>query len=381
MKRLLPITASVMCALGLCLTAHASHLEEEEAAQAAERQPMPQVPRPAPPPVPPRPGNPVTEAVRRISVGPGHTHKGLTVFALETSGEIARANYLSAEEALARRVLHIREKEGGSVPTLLGRNTGDWPILLLAGEILTGGKQNRTLQDDVLLLPGSGQVVLPVLCVERGRWNGRDSTFKSSASLSALNVRAAVNTGAGQGVIWENVAGYQSSIGAVSETEDLQAVQGSGEVREAVGDYIEAFRKHWRPATVGMVVARHGRIVGADIFCNERTFRKHRDRILESYTVHCYAMRSERSGPHRKVAPPDREAARRFLLRTLKAHYERRATPGAGQLLAVSGAGIKGQALAFKGVLLHAAIFAAHKVNVTPEPGTRPQLEEQLQAD
>ncbi|MHC4591475.1 MAG: ARPP-1 family domain-containing protein [Planctomycetota bacterium] len=381
MKRLLLIAASVMCGLGLCLTAQASYLEEEEAAQAAERQPTRQVPRPAPRPVPPRPENPVTQAVRRISVRPGHTHKGLTVFALEASRVVDRANYLSVEEALAKRVLHIKEKEGGSVPTLLGRNTGDWPILLLAGEILTGGKQNRTLQDDVLLLPGSGQVALPVFCVERGRWSGRDATFKSSASLSALNVRAAVNAGAGQGVVWENVAGYQSSIGAVSDTEDLQAVQESGEVREAVSDYIEAFRKHWRPATVGMVVARHGRIVGADIFCNETTFRKHRDRILESYAVDCYAVRSGRRGPHRKVAPPDRRAAKRFLHRTLKAHYERHATPGAGQLLAVGGAGIKGKALTFQGALLHAAIFAPHDVVITPEPMVRPQLEEQRQAE
>lgn len=372
MRGVLLIAAAILGGLALCTAARAAYLEDDDAAEAPAR--LIVAPRPPPPPQP-VPGNPLTRAVRRMSVRRGYSYKGLTVFPVETPHVLDRTDYPSIAEALRRGVLRITEKGTGSVPVLLAENTGDRPILMLAGEMVLGGKQNRILRED-LLLPASGRLELPVLCVERRRWSGPDAVFKSNTAIAALNVRAAASTRQDQEAVWKGVSYNQAALGVSSPTEDLQAVQDSPEVREAVADYVEGFRKHWRPDTVGMVVAKHGRIVGVDVFCNAALFRKHRDRILESYAVDCYVARRRlrAGGTAWRELVPDRREAERFLRRTLRAHHEWRVTPGAGRLLAVSGAGLRGTGLVYRQALLHASLFAEDLVIMPPVPLPRPIL-------
>ncbi len=357
---------------------HAAYLEGEKAAEPVAA-PAPPIVRVVPPPRP-VPDNPLTRTLRRISVLPGHTYKGLTIWPLEIAEVSDPTDYLSTGEALEEELLVVTEKGDGSVPVLLAENRGGRPILMLAGEIVAGGKQNRILKEDVLLPRRSGKVELPVLCVERGRWSGRGAKFGANPGTAALKVRAGAQMGMAQQEIWNSVSHYQQSFNVDSRTGDLLTVQSSVEVRKAVDEYRAGFRKHWRPAGVGMIVARYGRIVGADIFCNHAVFRKHRDRLLESYAVDCYAWRSE-SGRRRHVAP-DREAAQRFLRRMLRAEYQWRGTPGIGRLLAVQGAGIDGQALVHRDVALHAGLFARDAIIIQPVPMPRvPRIQQQLQMD
>lgn len=149
--------ALLACALALAATAGASYLEE--------------VPAPEPGVVRPNavPDNPLTRLVQRVSVRPWYSHRGLTVLRVELPDVGDDTLYLSLDEALEAGALVITEKEAGSVPMLLARNKGNRPVLMLAGEIVVGGKQNRTLRDDLLLPPHSETVELPVYCVEQGR--------------------------------------------------------------------------------------------------------------------------------------------------------------------------------------------------------------------
>src|SRR5829696_3516770 len=74
------------------------------------------------------------------------------------------------DEALEGGTLHVEElDEGGSVPELRIVNVGTVPVLILEGDELIGSKQNRTVNSSVLVAAAS-EIVLPVSCVERGRW-------------------------------------------------------------------------------------------------------------------------------------------------------------------------------------------------------------------
>lgn len=356
-----------LAATAVCVTVRASYLEEEQPAGAAARGPArstPPVPRPPewikPLPVP---RNPLTEAIRRISIGESYTHRGLTVFQLETSYIENDTNFVSTWEGIRRGALLIKEKGSGTVPFLIAKNAGRQPVLMLGGEIVLGGKQNRILQEDVLLLPGSGPIALPVFCVERGRWTGRDAAFTSKSSVAALGVRAAAQAGRPQAEVWDNVHYYHSALRAPSATEDLQSVQDSPEAQEAARGCIEALRSRWADGTVGMVVARWGRIVGADIFCNPAVFREHRDHVLESYAMDCYAWNKSGMIEH-DVAPPAtaRSEAQMFLDRVFSAQYEWRATPGDGRMLAVTAAEISGAALIHRDAVLHVSLFAPQQI-------------------
>ncbi len=367
----------------------ASYLESD---QPDERPSVPIVPRPVPPPPrPPVPHNPLTEMIGRLSVREGYHYRGLTVFLVEVSRVADPTAYLSSEEALAGGTLTVREKGAGSVPSLIVENKGKEAILMLGGELLLGGKQNRVLRHDALLPARSGPVELPVYCTEQGRWSGRGAVFDRRNPVAPLEVRGLAQAGRPQAEIWQSVSAYQTRLHVKSSTGDLQAVQDSPEVQKALKDYRVHFGRHcWRPEAVGMVVARYGRIVGADIFCNARLFRKHRDRLLDSYAVDCIAYSAHpgeallsrdtsavrERGPDFKMPPfvvPGREQAERFLRRALRGRFTWRATPGAGRLLVVSGAGLSGTGLVHKGNVLHAGLFARIAVPIVrPTPPVAP---------
>jgi len=349
MRRLILMTAAVVGCLAGSLPGRAAYLEQDTDVVAPRR---------------PR-SNPLMAAVRRLSVRPGHTYKGLTVYTLETSVVLDGTDYRSLSEALVHKELIIIEKPSASVPAVLAENRGGRSVLLLAGEIISGGRQNRTLRDDVLLPPHSGPIELPVLCVERGRWSGPRSAFEKGSSIAALEVRAGASSGQSQDKVWDSVSSYGKALKAPSATSDLQAVQDAPETRRAVDDYRKGFAGCWRPRTVGMVVARHGRIVGADIFCNPAVFAKHRDRLLESYAVDCYAYRL-RDGPRKVpiIAPEDPE---RFLARVYRARFEWRETPGEGRILAVSRT-VGGHALVLGDAVLHAGLFPPEPPVIRPLP-------------
>jgi len=349
----------------LCLTVQASYLEDEQPAGPDTSGPVrPTRPLPRPPEyIRPRPvhPNPLTEAVRRISIGDSYTHDGLTVFQLEASDIEDRTDYVSTEEGIRSGALLIREKGRGEVPFLVAENQGRQPVLMLNGEMVLGGKQNRILQEDVLLLPGSGPVTLPVFCIERGRWTGGDAAFSSKSSVAALEVRAAAQARRPQAEVWDSVHYYRSALRAPSATEDLQSVQDSAEAQEAARGSIEALRSRWADATVGIVVARWGRIVGADIFCNPAVFRKYRDHVIESYAMDCYAWSK---GGKVDVSPPtpSPSEAQAFLDRVFSARSEWRDTPGDGRLLSVTGAEISGAALIHRDAVLHASLFSPQRI-------------------
>ena len=84
----------------------------------------------------------------------------------------------------ARAAARSRSPSGAAVarvPDVVVDNRGKSHVLLLAGEILVGGKQNRVLREDILLPPLSGARPIGVYCVEQGRWNEGRRDFESSS--------------------------------------------------------------------------------------------------------------------------------------------------------------------------------------------------------
>ena len=56
-------------------------------------------------------------------------------------------------------------------------NNSKRPLILLAGEIVTGGKQDRVIGKDRIIPAESDPIDLGVFCVEPGRWTGSSDRF------------------------------------------------------------------------------------------------------------------------------------------------------------------------------------------------------------
>jgi ARG and Rhodanese-Phosphatase-superfamily-associated Protein domain len=117
-------------------------------------------------------------------------HGNLTVFPVVTAIAHDTREFLTLDEGL--RSGEVVVTEAGRVSTMIRRptpravphypiqeaqvnrlvlvNNSKRPLLLLAGEIVTGGKQDRVIAKDRLIAPESDPIDLDVFCVERGRW-------------------------------------------------------------------------------------------------------------------------------------------------------------------------------------------------------------------
>ncbi len=101
----------------------------------------------------------------------------------------SKARYVLLEKAIERGRLKVTEvDDAGSVPYLVARNKGPWPVLVFDGEELVGAKQNRIANATILV--GVGKTVLPVSCVEQGRWSRRSHSFSAGAYASHPSLRS-----------------------------------------------------------------------------------------------------------------------------------------------------------------------------------------------
>jgi len=174
------------------------------------------------------------------------TRRNLTVFLL-LCPRILAPDYLVLEEALAGGSIEIRELGGeGSVPELRVVNTGARPVLIMEGEELAGAKQNRAVNVTILVAAGA-ELVIPVSCVEQGRWHYRSETFGSGDKLMHASLRRAAQASvcfslaegdgfrSDQGRVWDEVAEKAVRLKVDSPT------MAAAEVFDRYEDQLEAF--------------------------------------------------------------------------------------------------------------------------------------------
>ena len=65
------------------------------------------------------------------------------------------------------------------------QNKGKLPILVLAGTIVKGGKQDRQIGED-FVVPRDKQVDVSAFCVEQGRWNGTRVAVPEASEVTAF---------------------------------------------------------------------------------------------------------------------------------------------------------------------------------------------------
>ncbi len=179
----------------------------------------------------------IKEFLSEIKIGAKQSHKNMTLYCLLSARE-APVEFLTLDEALDKEALIITElNEGGSVPELKVTNRSDSKVLMLDGEELVGAKQNRVLNVTILIAPKS-ETVVPVSCVERGRWSYQSRHFASesramSASLKkkksetvTMNLRETQSFKSDQGVVWEEIENKYARMAAepsptMAHTENL----------------------------------------------------------------------------------------------------------------------------------------------------------------
>ena len=118
------------------------------------------------------------EEFKSLEIGVAQSFRNLTVFPLSRARAASDPGYVLLCEAVAAGEAAVMEvSAGGAVPSLLLKNRSKHPVLLLDGEELVGAKQNRIMNLTILAPPGQ-DLVIPVSCVEAGRWSAASPEFQ-----------------------------------------------------------------------------------------------------------------------------------------------------------------------------------------------------------
>lgn len=299
-----------------------------------------------------------------IKVGAGRTAGPMTLFPL--SHGLPSGDYLLYQDAHSRGLITIEEtSEAGTVGELKVTNRGTQAVLLLEGEVLLGMKQTRVLNASILV-SGLAVLVVPVSCVEVGRWRqtsaaamGKDSLnlsprVRGAKTASAMrSVRATGEYTSDQAAVWDGVA-------VVLAEHNVSAPTGSyADIARDRGADILGRIGGLRPddGQAGVLAYVDGRATCLDLFDGPTTLAAVWEGLIGSY----FADAGFGTGEHgnSKIKVPGRTIAREWLKGL--AHGDIASSPsiGLGDNVTCISPGIDAAALVHEGRLLHLAGFPA----------------------
>jgi len=325
------------------------------------------------------------------------TYENLTVFPVVSSSGYDTSSFMTLEEGLSSGEVTISEQgaeviyrnRDGSRPTvqnyggpsvnqLVLVNHGKRPLLLLAGELVSGGKQDRVIAKDRIVAPFGEPLPLNVFCVEHGRWSA-GSQFNEARTIVHPSVREQAAVTQKQGDVWAAVtagtgggisspgpaprvpsAELEATIRNEAPTQSYSKIYESRRVSSSVEAVVGEIQRRFRKETsglkgervVGVVVAYGGEVAWSDIFASDELFNHYWNKLLRSYAVEAVARPTLRE-------KPSVDDAREFL-RRLNGREQTESEPGVYRWREINEGGlsqIELDALAPKTFTLHRLVL------------------------
>lgn len=295
----------------------------------------------------------------KLSVGEASVLLGVELVPLLLNESDSQADAVLLEEGIASGQTQVNEVgEGGVVGQVRVLHRGGVPLLVLQGEQILGAKQNRSFNSSFLVEPGA-EVVLPVSCVEQGRWRHTTRSFVAGSTTLAPEIRARklkrVNdsirtTGtydSNQRSVWSDVHDYMEATGTHSATSAYE------DARRTRAEETERAMSTLRPLPdqVGLAVVRDGRVVLIDLFGSSRLFARAFQKCLRGALADLPLEPAQ--GTQAKASAA--EAVRAALKELGSAEITRVKSPTNSETLSGTSGSVSYAAAVWKGAVYHCA--------------------------
>lgn len=313
--------------------------------------------------------------LKGLVLGPETRFQNMAVFPLFTENG-SGTRYLSLDEALELGLIQVTEvSESGDVPNLSVTNRGEIPILILAGEELVGAKQNR-LVNATFLVAGLSKLIVPVSCVEQGRWGYRGKEFKSEQRMSSPQLRSKVEEDVSYAVresrgfrsnqsrVWEEIEAKSARLAVRSDTMAM------GALYESYEDQLKNYQKHFSQLSgqTGVLVAINERMAGMELFDSADHLRKYFDKLIQSYALDAIDFKQQNHGQSSQAS---REKAESWVGEVKNARVAATPSLGLGLDLRVEGKGVVGSGLLHEETLVYLSVFTKAEVAERGGSGSR----------
>jgi len=159
----------------------------------------------------------------QLHLGAGQHRGALSLFPIWQPAQPRPAIQLADELSVS-----VRELQVPKVPWLQV-TAAELPVLLLEGDVLVGGRQDRFVLRSTLLAPWQPSEV-EVRCVEQERWHGEGEHVAGSRRATSY-----VRGNPEQGEVWERVAQEQQRAAGPPNTDGLEMLPGQCGVLIGIG--------------------------------------------------------------------------------------------------------------------------------------------------
>ena len=324
--------------------------------------------------------NLVSSFIDELGIGSSQSFHNLTMHPLlaDSSG---KTDYLLLEQALEQDAIEVSEVDAsGSVPNLKVLNKGAKRILLLDGEELIGAKQNRILNVTVMV-PGNSKIIIPVSCVEAGRWSRQSDFFASAgrthfyegrarkAQQVNMSMRNSGRRHADQGEVWETISERADRMNARSPTAAADFIYETH--RHSLDEYLKSFKPI--KGQTGAVFSLNGKTAGVDVFDSPKVFKRSMKKLVESYALDAIDQSNGSQGEKSK-----KKSVRKFLESIVNSTLEIYPAVGEGQDCRFDAASITGGALAVDENVVHLCAFDIDEESSTDERVRPPRRQSRL---
>jgi hypothetical protein len=289
------------------------------------------------------------------------------------SDTVEGVKYITLKEAMGKELIKITEvNDSGSVPELKVSNNADMPVLILDGEELMGAKQNRVVNTTILLRENS-DTIIPVSCVEQGRWSYESKNFHDSDRLASYKIRNIKSASVKRSV--EASGDYHSDQGAVwDEVNNLQAKMECHSPTMAMGDvydakindlkeYIDAFEL--LENQMGLLVFIKGEIMGFDAISSTSAYKNLHPKLIKSYALDAMGQREN----IQSESVVDMGLVNNFIEEILKSEESKNKSVGYGTDHRFASASYIGSSLVCADQVVHASFFKSLDIEGEGEGG------------
>lgn len=224
-------------------------------------------------------------------------HKNLQIFLIKGRTTADNLVYTPLQKAMKKKWVEIIETS--DVNELAITNNSDKTIFIHAGDIVKGGKQDRTLAYDIVIAPNVKHEKLSSFCVESDRWHQRGqenvAEFTSNENmLTSRNLKIASKEANSQTHVWSEVAEQQTKLSANVSTHysmnvnvkdnasasSLELTLENKDLKKLKKLYKETFKDLDMTAVIGFACVINGELYSIDIYNNQQLFLDLWDKLL-----------------------------------------------------------------------------------------------------
>lgn len=203
---------------------------------------------------------------------------------------------IGADQAAGQQV--AQAEVGGQVNRLVIENKGTQAILVLAGTLVKGGRQDRQIAQDFIIPPGK-TVPVDAFCVEHGRWTAQREgvntagQFEAQKVMATKEVRDSGQFKADQSAVWAEVANSNKAAGkdpgtgtmmATVEETDKEALARREKIRKTAQEAFAALAKG-EQAPQGLAYAIDGKAKEVRCFADPKIFQLYEETLVNTLAM------------------------------------------------------------------------------------------------